>query len=161
MSPEQRLTEGERSNLVAYLDGELNEAESRALAAKLTRSVSARSELEALEKSWELLEYLPRPQVPPDFTARTLSEVGQLAALDDQWAETAGRATRQAVQVLVCALSMALTLGLGYAATRWLWPDPTSRLVRDLPLAEHLDEYREVGSFEFLNLLDESPDLAE
>jgi hypothetical protein len=46
-------------------------------------------------------------------------------------------------------------------ATRWLWPDPTSRLVRDLSLAEHLDEYRDVGSFEFLHLLDEIPDLAD
>ena len=47
-------------------------------------------------------------------------------------------------------------IGLGYAVTRWAWPDPTLRLVRDLTLAEHLDEYEEVGSFEFLNQLAES-----
>jgi hypothetical protein len=47
-------------------------------------------------------------------------------------------------------------LGIGYAATRWVWPDQTARLVRDLTLAEHLDEYLEVGSFEFLSQLADS-----
>lgn len=161
MSPEQRLTEVERANLVAYLDGELNEAGSCALATKQTRSVSARSELEALEKTWELLEHLPRPRVPPDFTARTLTEVDQLAALSDQRAETATERPARRSGSWFAPCSMALTMGLGYAATRWLWPDPTARLIRDLSLAEHLGEYSEVGSFEFLHLLDEPPDLAE
>ncbi len=70
-SPEQqRLTPAERSNLVAYLDGELNEAESRAIATKLTKSATARREIEGLEKTWELLELLPRPKASEDFTAR-------------------------------------------------------------------------------------------
>jgi hypothetical protein len=32
-------------------------------------------------------------------------------------------------------------LGFGYVATRWLWPDPSARLARDLSLAENLSEY--------------------
>ena len=52
----------------------------------------------------------------------------------------------------------ALATGLGYGATRWLWPDPAARLARDLSLAEHLDEYLEVGSFEFLSELVEAPE---
>ena len=47
-------------------------------------------------------------------------------------------------------------LGVGYALTRWAWPDKTERLVHDLTLADHLDEYLEVGSFEFLTELAES-----
>ena len=48
-------------------------------------------------------------------------------------------------------------LGAGYSLTRWAWPDKTERLVQDLTLADHLDEYLEVGTFEFLTELAESP----
>ena len=51
-SETQRLTDAERANLVAYLDGELNEAETRALGTKLTQSVTARREIESLQKTW-------------------------------------------------------------------------------------------------------------
>ena len=53
-------------------------------------------------------------------------------------------------------LSARCSLGVGFALTRWVWPDPTKRLVQDLTLAEHLDEYLEVGSFEFLSQLADS-----
>jgi hypothetical protein len=49
-------------------------------------------------------------------------------------------------------------LGLGYLATRYVWPDPSAQLARELSLAEHLNEYLEVGSFEFLNHLANSPE---
>lgn len=153
----QRLSTADRSNLVAYLDGELNEAEANALQGKLTQSVTARREIEAYEKTWELLDYLPLPRVADDFTSRTMTEVKLIAARGGDLVDVAGRSARVAARVLVCAAIMLLTLGIGYISSRWLWPDPTARLVRDLSLAEHLDEYREVGSLEFLKLLDESP----
>ena len=42
---------------------------------------------------------------------------------------------------------------VGYAVTLWVWPNPTARLVRELSIAEHLDEYRDVGDFDFLQEL--------
>jgi hypothetical protein len=154
---QQRLTNVERSNLVAFLDGELNEAESRALAQKLTQSVSARREKEALEKTWELLEYLPRPQAPEDFAGRTASQAAATGALDEKMVRVAGQTARHALRLAICLVAAAATVGIAYASTRWLWPDPTSRLGRELPLAEHVDEYRDVETFEFLKQLDESP----
>jgi hypothetical protein len=158
MAAEQRLNEAERANLVAYLDRELSEAEAGAIATKLTQSVSARREVEALERTWELLDYLSRPKAPVDFTARTLTRADELAARGGRWAAVAHRAAGRLARVLILLLVAAATLGLGYAATRWLWPDPTARLIRDLPLAEHFDDYRDVGSFDFLKQLDESPE---
>lgn len=157
MPVEQRLSAAERANLVAYLDGELNEAESRALATKLTHSVSGRREREALERTWELLEYLPRPQAPEEFTSRTVSQAQNLGAADDLLAHVAGKTARLTVRIAACLGIALVTVGVAYASLRWLWPDPTARLARELPLAEHLDEYREVGSFDFLKQLDESP----
>lgn len=158
MAPEsQRLSAAERTNLVAYLDGELNEAETRALATKLTLSITARRELEALERTWELLDSLPRPRASAELTTRTLTLARQLDARGGQLAGAAARVAQRAARVLV-GLALALVgLGLGYAATRWAWPDPTARLARDLSIAEHLDEYRDVQSFDFLRQLDESP----
>jgi hypothetical protein len=157
---QQRLSQEERANLVAYLDHELNEAESRAIASKLTESVSARRELEALEKTWEMLEYLPRPQPSTELTARTVSQVHLLTLRDDKLFSFAGKTARRALQVIVLALSSILTLVVGYAATRWLLPDPSARLIRDLSLAEHLDEYLAVGSFAFLQRLDDDPEFS-
>jgi hypothetical protein len=57
---------------------------------------------------------------------------------------------------MVYLLLAAISAGAGFAFTRSVWPDPTKRLVQDLTLAEHLDEYLEVGSFEFLKELAES-----
>lgn len=156
-SDQQRLTTAERSNLVAYLDGELAETESRTLAAKLTSSISARREVEALERAWELLDLLPRPLPSENFTERTLSEARGGATLDDQIVRAAGKTARGALRGGVLILAASAAVGVSYAATRWVWPDPSARLVRDLSIAEHLDAYREVGTFEFLQHLDDEP----
>lgn len=59
----------------------------------------------------------------------------------------------QVVRGVVYVLAIALSLAGGYALTCLAWPDPTERMVRELTVAEHLDEYLEVGSFEFLSQL--------
>lgn len=154
----QRLTPEERANLVAYLDGELNEAESRAISTKLTQSATARGEIELLRKTWELLDHLPRPTAPEHLTERTLSGARRL---DERSTDLGGAIRGEGRKALRASLwvaaSMIAFLG-GFAAVRWAWPDPTTRLARELPLIEHLDEYRAAGSFDFLNELSHSPE---
>ena len=156
-----RLTDPERANLVAYLDGELTEADARALATKITLSVTARREIESLQMTWELLDYLPRPAPSEDLANRTLSLAMVNGAGGGRATAIAGRAGVVFARVAALLGVAAVTLAIGYTSTRWLWPDPSARLVRDLPIAEHLDEYREVGSIEFLNLLSNSSALGE
>jgi anti-sigma factor RsiW len=159
MGPEQqRLTPAERDNLVAYLDGELGEGEARAIATKLTHSPTARREVEALQKTWELLEYLPRPKVSEDFTARTLTEVQQLAAEGGKFEAIARQVALRAIRVALGTTTALLAFGLGFLVTHWVWPNPTARLARDLPIAEHLEEYQDVGTFDFLSELVDSPE---
>ena len=161
MAETQRMTDLERASLVAYLDGELNEVEVRALGNKITQSVTARREVDALQKTWDLLDYLPKPDLAPDFATRTMAlalEDGQkgakVAAFAGHWGTIGGR-----IAALIAVAS--LTLVVGYVATRWVWPDPSARLARDLPIAEYLDEYREIGTFDFLEKLEKSPILNE
>jgi anti-sigma factor RsiW len=156
--PEQRLTPAERANLVAYLDGELPERESRAIATKLTQSPTARREVELLERTWQLLEHLPRPRAPEDFTERTLTDVRRLRERGGEFESAMGLMVRRLGWVAVWLVGSAAAFGGGYLATYRLWPNPTDRLARDLSLAEHLDEYRDVGSFEYLKELASSPE---
>jgi anti-sigma factor RsiW len=159
MGPDQqRLTPDERSVLVAYLDGELDEAESQAIATKLARSATARREVESLEKTWDLLDHLPRPRAPEDFTARTLTEIERQDIEGDRFGSALGQSARKALRGIVWSVGAALAFGIGYAIMQWLWPNPSERLARDLPIAEHLDEYRDVGTFDFLKELADSPE---
>lgn len=159
MGPDQqRLTPAERANLVAYLDGELNEFESQVISTKLTKSATARREVEMLERTWEILDLLPRPKASEDFTARTLSEAEHLALAGDRFDSAVKRVAQRTAHIAVWVFASVLAAGLGFAVMQWIWPNPTARLARDLPIAEHLDEYREVGTFEFLEQLAHSPE---
>jgi anti-sigma factor RsiW len=155
---QQRLTPVQRANLVAYLDGELSEVESRVIATKLSHSVTARRELESLEKTWELLEYLPRPSPPENFTERTLTAVQALDLAGGRWETALKRSVQGLGRVGLWVVAWLLAFGLGAAVTRFAWPNPTDRLARNLSLAEHLDEYRDVTNHAFLQELADSPE---
>jgi anti-sigma factor RsiW len=153
---QQRLNPEERANLVAFIDGELTEAESRSLTTKLTHSATARREVELLQKTWDALDSLPRPAVSEQFHERTLTYVrslevraqGRYAPLI-KWGATVFKAA-------VCVLIAGAGAASGFAVARHAWPSAEDRIIRDLSLAEHLDEYLEIGGFEFLDELKNS-----
>src|SRR3954470_1739209 len=108
MAPDQqRLTPEDRSNLVAYLDGELNDVQARAMATKLTQSVTARREAEVLRKTWELLDLLPRPQASDDFASRTLTVATRAGGPADRMASVASAMARRAGLGLAMAVALA------------------------------------------------------
>ena len=159
MVPEhQRLSPDERSNLVAYLDGELPEAQAQAIATKLTQSMTARREVESLQKAWELLDLLDRPQASEDFTARTLVQAESLDGRGDRIASAASDITRKVMTGLGWLVAAVVLALVGYTITSRLWPNPSARLMRDLSIAESLDAYREVGGIDFLRKLDAAPE---
>lgn len=69
------VSDEEQEKLSAYLDGELGEADTEDLVAKLARNQELRATAEELKKTWELLDHLPRPHAPEDFTAKTLHKL--------------------------------------------------------------------------------------
>lgn len=156
--PEQlRLTPDERADLVAYVDGELPEVNARSIATKLTMSATARREVEMLQKTWELLDHLPLPAATEQFSERTISQIRRLELKTNSWEPLVSDLSARLGRVAIYMVLALAFLGLGYSLTRYAWPDKTVRLVKDLTLADHLDEYLEVGSFEFLTELAESP----
>lgn len=156
----QRLSSEERSNLVAYLDDELDDADKQLIATKLTQSMTARRELDALRKTWEMLDLLPRPQASGDFTERTLSLANVKSDQGERIASAASGAARRALAVAALVAAGLVSAGVGYAAVVRAWPNPSARLARDLPIAENLDAYRDAGSIEFLEALDREPNFS-
>lgn len=147
----------EREELVAYLDGELSEDEAHAVEAKLSRDPKARAEAEGLRKTWELLEYLPRPEPSPNFTNRTLDRV---SALRPTVATPRPNRWKPLWFGLGWAAAVLLVAASGFGGALFFHPvDRTDEdLSRDLRVIENRRLYEAVGDIEFLKALDH-PDL--
>ncbi len=156
------LNEEERANLVAYLDGELDEETARDIETRLGLDPAMRAEADALQQTWGMLDYLPRPQPPTDFTQRTMERLA-LARPASTGIMALRPAARRWLGGLAWAAVILLALGGGFGASRLLWP-PTrepnleENLVRHLRVVENLHLYERVDDLEFLRSLDH-PDL--
>jgi anti-sigma factor RsiW len=151
------LSDEDRDDLVAYLDGELDEDSARALEAKLSLDPAAREEAEALKRTWELLDYLPRPQPSPSFTHRTLERLEPVRT-----AKVPVRRWRWGPLAAGWAAAVLLAGAAGFTAVKFLPPpragDPDPELVRDLSLIENKRLYDAADDLDFLHKLDH-PDL--
>jgi anti-sigma factor RsiW len=153
------LSEEDRANLVAYLDGELEPSASSALEAKLSLSTQGRAEAEALRRTWSLLDYLPRPELSPRFTHETLE---RLAAIRPRMAAS-HRRWRAWVVGTGWAAALLVAATVGFAGGRVLhWQEPAASdppldidgaLVRDLGVLENKRLYDNVESIDFLRAL--------
>lgn len=148
-----RLNAEQRDNLVAYLDGELEEDTTQYIDQVLAKSEVARHEVEALARTWELLDLLPKPNATENFTERTLTtlKVSETRTnLTDQPWFTYVRKGAIAV-VWVAVLSVAASIGF-IATTKWI-PNPHDELLTDLRLMKNLDLYLEADSMSFVGEL--------
>ena len=68
-----RLSAEQREDLVAYLDGELPDQKAQLIDQVLARSEVARHEVEALARTWEMLDVLPTPKAPSEKRSRRSS----------------------------------------------------------------------------------------
>jgi anti-sigma factor RsiW len=167
------LNDKDRAELVAYLDGELNEQAARTLEAKLSLDPRARAEAVALQKTWELLDYLPRPEPSANFTHRTLERVsGQFSVSlvrgeKNRWPGWAIGLGWAAAVAAAAAIGFGAVKFLAHPAQPNQQPDPLAQmepaeveqnLIRNLRVLENQRLYENVDDIEFLRDLD-NPDL--
>jgi anti-sigma factor RsiW len=153
MSKLVRLTPEIRADFVAYLDGELDEDATRKIEAVIAQSEVARGDMEALARTYELLDTLDRPAASDDFAARTMATIRVDEVRPDPRDTWWYRATRQTAAFALWSAVLFGAAVVGYLATsRWV-RTPADQLVEQLPLIEQLDLYTEVGSIEFLQRL--------
>lgn len=140
--------------LVAYLDGELDDESSRQIEQRLTSDSALREQLTQLERTWDALDELEQVEVDEGFTKTTIEMVA-LAAEEEHQQEEARRPARQLRQWLIGAAGLAAACLVGFVGVWGFAPDPNQQLIRDLPLIEKLDEYQQIDDIEFLLLLHE------
>jgi anti-sigma factor RsiW len=157
------MNEQERSELVAYLDGELDADTARAVEARLSRDPRARAEAEALTRTWDLLDYLPTPEPSTEFTHRTLERLsGSMQTIHSP----SGRAWSSWAIAAGWAASVLLALGVGWGIAR-SWSGANNaraqtelegELERHLRVIENQRLFRNVDDLAFARALDH-PDL--
>jgi anti-sigma factor RsiW len=162
-----RLTSEQRANLVAYLDGELDQDDAHDIEQALASNETARHDIEVLSRTWDLLDELPRPRASTQFAADTLAairveDVGK-ALSDRRWYEQ----TRRGAIVAVWTAALAAAAILGFATTNHWIPTDTDLLQQDFQVIYNLDVYREVEEIDYLRelktsgLFDGPPDTHE
>jgi len=159
MSKLTRLTAEDRAELVAYLDGELDETLTQRIETVLSQSPVARNDIEMLVRTYDLLDLLPRPKASTEFTEKTIA-TAKLAEVPVDYTQSAAfQKVRKLVPVLGYAVLVAAGGLAGYAAMNQYVPLPEDALLRDLPVIEKLDDYTEVGDVQFLERLGNEPSL--
>jgi len=156
MAKALRLTAEQRDDLVAYLDGELEESQTQYIDQVLARSEVARHEVEALARTWELLDLLPKPNATEGFTDRTITtlKVSEMATplTEQPWFDYVRKGTIAAGWVLLLSVCAAV----GFVITTQAVPNEQAELLTELPLIRNLDVYLEIEDLEFVRELQRS-----
>jgi anti-sigma factor RsiW len=162
MTNPKPLSEQERADLVAYLDGEMEEEAARTMEAKIDSDPAVRAEADALKRTWELLDYLPSQDPSPSFTHRTVERVSALRSKQDPVAMPGSPLGRWKPYALGLGWAAAVLLagGIGFAVTTRVLPREPSdeELSRDLRVIENRKAYEQADDLDFLKQLDQ-PDL--
>jgi anti-sigma factor RsiW len=66
------------AELIAYLDGELDEHSAKEMERRLDQEPGLKATAEGYKRTWELLDYLPQPEPSPTFTTRTVDKMAVL-----------------------------------------------------------------------------------
>ncbi|MBL8865792.1 MAG: hypothetical protein JNK93_09555 [Planctomycetia bacterium] len=163
-------------DMVAYLDGELDDVESRAIETRLAGDDAARRKIESFKKTYDLLDYLPTTEPSPSFASRTLTQLSLAAPVGAPShpaapvaAATSGfvippPAPRRVGRFLAgWAFALLATGALGYFGHLLARPhletaDPTKRTSEQVRLLERLPLLLGVDDLPFAQQL-EAPDL--
>ena len=145
--------------LVAYLDAELDDADARRIEELLASDAEVRQTLEKLEATWGLLDHLDQAHVDEVFTQSTLEMVAVAAAEDVQKQQAEAPRLRRR-RWWIAGGGMVAAGAAGFLAVLLFWPNPNQQLLRDLPVLERLDQYRQIDDGDFLQrLLDHREEL--
>ncbi|MFM9960486.1 MAG: anti-sigma factor family protein [Planctomycetaceae bacterium] len=157
--------------LVAYLDGELPEDDAREVEQSFASDPAIRAEVEQLNRAWDMLDLLPRPNASDEFSRRTLASLkvsDATTALPDSVPDelsaaptvslAAARPSRFRVFPLVAwsAGLIAVSL-LGFFGGRMTARPDSEVWLDDLALIEQLEVYREIGDVQFLRDFQDLP----
>lgn len=155
----KRVSVEHRDNFVAYLDGELSPAEVKDLERVLGDSPVARKDVELLVRTYEMLDMLPRPQATVEFTQKTMTTIKLSDIKPDVTQSTWYKRSHLGIVAAAGVGVLAVTGLLAYMSTSRLVPTEEDLLLQDLQVIKNLDEYSQIGQFDFLERLQGQPTL--
>ncbi len=148
-SPAANSDESLLTDLVAYLDGELEPQRARRVEQLLFSDPKVQEEVRKLEQSWELLDHLPQTVVSDNFARTTVELVLEDLSQQIQARQRSLPRGRRRWGLLLAGL-MALGSFLTWVAVDSLWMNRETQFLQQLPVLEQLEKYEEAGSVEFL-----------
>jgi hypothetical protein len=154
-----RLTAEQRYELVAYLDGELDEAATARIEKLLAENAVARQDVELLAATYALFDQLPRPKAHSGFTEKTLAMAKLEEVRTDVTQSPLYRAVQTAIPYIGWTAIMCVAGLAGFAITNQFIAGPHDPLVSELELIQNLDKYSEIGSIDFAQRLQNSEEL--
>lgn len=152
-NPRIDLSEEQRTELVAYLDGELDLEGAERIRKLLAENAAARREAEELTIAWEALESLDGVKASGDFTERTVTSIQALAESDHQ-RKTHPFDIRRGTMLGGWVLGIIASATAGFCATNWSVPEKSQTIVRDYELLRSLPKYERIDSVELLRELE-------
>lgn len=138
--------------IVAYLDGELDMETAAKVERRLADDPRYNARLNQLQRAWDMLDNLRRTEADDDFVNST---VAMVAVQADEAAKTQELRAVRRRNFTWLALAAVAVLSATTAFTMlqtWLSRD-NRQLVRDLPVIERVDEYRNIESLDFVKQL--------
>lgn len=160
MADSKAISDDDRDDLVAFLDGEADAATRRQVEGRLDRDPAVRAEAESLKRAWEMLDHLPQPEPSPMFTTQTLSRLSALRPSAPTISVRAapappitGRPWVVWAAVILGAFAVGLLIGKPKSVPPLSADDPL--LVKDLRVIDNLPLYAPVENFDFLLALDQ------
>ena len=146
-------TGGDDELLVAYLDGELDVATRQRIEDQLANDAKSRARLLHLQRSWDLLDWLPKCETDEVMTRTTLEMVAAHAGGDTPAMVQANVVARRWPRGLAVVASIAISALAGYGLVAALSLRAYQRNLQELPLAALVQHGADVESVDFLDAL--------
>jgi hypothetical protein len=136
------------AQLLALLDGDLEEEQRELLEKRLVAEPELRKRLRDLQRSWEILGEIPHKTVDHRFASTTVEMIVTRATQELETLPLALHGGRKGKWTLMLACLAAFLLGgISIAAYRWL---VYYKELHDLEVVAHLDALRQVDDVAFL-----------
>jgi anti-sigma factor RsiW len=154
MTDDKTLTSEEEidQEIVAYLDGELDPAAAARVERRMAEDPRYSARINQLEKTWDLLDSLGPAEADDSFTHSTVAMVALKAQEDVQAGNQAAHRRRWLNWTGLTAVALAAG-AVAYLLVDHRLNAENRALVRDLPVIERVDEYRNIEDIEFLRKL--------
>lgn len=122
MEDTPRLSPDDHENLVAYIDGELDEEAMRRVEQLLARSPEVRREVELLSRAFDMLDVLPSERASETFATRTLTNI-RLQAVPKSASSRLFASKKQLTRTASWLAGLVLSAACGFFVTyRWISP---------------------------------------